>query len=213
MRWSSKSSLTARARGSLTSPAAVQSRKRIEPNAHQPLVTTRALLVRAGRRDLADLLPLEEYVDRRIIGYWTTTAIISVELLAGGTADLVRGGAVLVAGQPVVDVLAHLGYPAYLLNILGVWKLLGAMALLAPGLPRLKEWAYAGTVFELTGALASSVANGDSSVDLLGSGFLAMCAVVSWALRPQSRTLGVLISARTPGPHSAAERPMVLRGD
>jgi DoxX-like family len=138
-------------------------------------------------------------MNTKAIAYWATTAIITFELLAGGTTDLVRGREVLVVGQPVVAVLAHLGYPVYLLNILGVWKLLGAMALLAPGLPRLKEWAYAGTLFALTGAVASSIASGDSSADLIGPGFFAVCAVASWALRPQSRTLGALFSAKTWG--------------
>jgi|SRR5579859_4480993 len=133
----------------------------------------------------------------RAIGYWTTTAIVTIELLVGGTSDLVRGREVLVAGQPVVEVLTHLGYPVYLLDILGIWKLLGALALLVPGFPRLKEWAYAGTLFALTGAIASGVASGDNSADLVGPGFLAACALASWALRPQSRTLGALFSAAT----------------
>jgi hypothetical protein len=75
---------------------------------------------------------------------------------------------VLVVGQPVVEVLAHLGYPLYSLNIPGVWKPLGAIASLAPGLPRLKEWAYAGTLFPLAGAVASSIPSGDSPADLMG---------------------------------------------
>jgi hypothetical protein len=74
-------------------------------------------------------------MNTKAIGIWTTTAIITFDLLVGGMTDLVRGREVLVVGQPVVAVLAHLGYPVYLLNILGVWKLLGAMALLAPGWP------------------------------------------------------------------------------
>jgi DoxX-like family len=86
------------------------------------------------------------------VAYWVTTALVAAELIAGGVTDLAHGREVLVAGQPVVDVLHQLGYPAYLLAILGVWKLLAAAAILAPGLPRLKEWAYAGTFFELSGA-------------------------------------------------------------
>ena len=71
------------------------------------------------------------------IGYWATTSIVALELLAGGVTDLVHGRTSLVVGQPVAEVLEHLGYPAYLLRILGVWKLLGAIALLAPRFPRL----------------------------------------------------------------------------
>jgi len=126
----------------------------------------------------------------KMIGYWATTAVVALELLAGGVTDLVHGPALLFVGEPVVEVLAHLGYPVYLLTILGVWKLLGAIALLAPRFPRLKEWAYAGTFIELTGASASGAARGDDVGTLLWP--LIFAALASWALRPQSRTLGVL---------------------
>ena len=124
--------------------------------------------------------------------FWTVTAVVTLELIAGGLTDLARGRELVVAGDPVVDVLAHLGYPTYLLTILGVLKLLGAAALLAPGLPRLKEWAYAGVFFELAGAGLSHVAMGDS-LDIVAPPFaLAAFAVASWALRPRGRVLGVL---------------------
>jgi len=83
------------------------------------------------------------------------------------------------------------------LTILGFWKVLGAIALFTPRFPRLKEWAYAGTFFELTGAVASHAVCGDSVGRFIWPGFFAVCAVASWALRPQSRTLGVFFSART----------------
>jgi uncharacterized membrane protein YphA (DoxX/SURF4 family) len=132
----------------------------------------------------------------KIIAYWVTTVIIALELLAGGATDLLHGREVIVAGESVVEVFMHLGYPTYLLTILGVWKLLGAAALLAPRLPRLKEWAYAGTFFELTGAVASHAARGDNISDLVGPLILAALALASWALRPQSRILGVPFTAR-----------------
>jgi uncharacterized membrane protein YphA (DoxX/SURF4 family) len=131
----------------------------------------------------------------RLIGYWVTTTLVALELLVGGAADLVHGRQLLVVGDPVVEVLARLGYPAYLLTILGWWKVLGAIVLLAPRFPRLKEWAYAGTFFDLTGAAASAALRGDSA-DLIGPLFIAVLAVASWALRPPSRTLGVLFPAR-----------------
>jgi len=80
------------------------------------------------------------------------------------------------------------GYPAYFLLILGVWKLLGTVALLVPRYPRLKEWAYAGAVFDLTGAIASHLASG-----FIETGTLVYLVVMlgvtvgSWALRPPSR--------------------------
>jgi uncharacterized membrane protein YphA (DoxX/SURF4 family) len=132
----------------------------------------------------------------KMIGYWATTAVVALELLAGGVTDLVRGPALLFTGDPVVLALAQLGYPVYLLTILGVWKLLGAVALLVPRFPRLKEWAYAGTFIEMTGAAASWAARGGGMGDLIWPLAFAVLALASWALRPPSRTLGVLLPAR-----------------
>lgn len=133
----------------------------------------------------------------KLIIYWVVTAAITLETLAGGVTDLIHGGTELVAGQPVVQIVTHEGYPVYLLTILGVWKLLGGITLLAPGFPRLKEWAYAGIFFELTGALASGIVRGDDPVNLVWSPLiLVVLALASWALRPPSRTLGVLFPTR-----------------
>jgi hypothetical protein len=101
----------------------------------------------------------------------------------------------LISGPFVLDIITHLGYPPYLLTILGFWKLLGGVVLFAPGLPRLKEWAYAGIFFELTGAAASWVLHGDSAREMITPSILAVLAIVSWALRPPSRTLGVVFSS------------------
>lgn len=130
------------------------------------------------------------------IGYWVTTILVALELLAGGVTDLIHGPALLFAGDPVVLVLAQLGYPVYLLTILGVWKLLGAVALLVPRFPRLKEWAYAGEFFAMTGATASWVARGGGLGDLSVPIIFAVLTLTSWALRPPGRTLGVLLQAR-----------------
>jgi hypothetical protein len=127
----------------------------------------------------------------RLIGYWVTTTLIGLETLAGGLTDLVHGRTSLVSGPFVVDIVAHLGYPVYVLAILGVWKVLGGITLFAPGLPRLKEWAYAGIFFELTGAAASFVAHGDNTRELIAPLILAGLAVASWALRPPGRALEV----------------------
>lgn len=131
----------------------------------------------------------------KVIIYWVTTIFTAFELLAGGVTDLIHGKTVLVAGDPVAEVLAHLGYPVYLLTILGVWKILGAIALLAPRFPRLKEWAYAGTFFVYAGAVASGIGRGldDPGTFIWPPLILAVLALASWALRPQSRTLGVLL--------------------
>ena len=136
----------------------------------------------------------------KAIGYWATTIFVALELLAGGLTDLVHGREALVAGQPVVAVITHLGYPVYVLTILGGWKLLAAVALLVPRFPRLKEWAYAGTFFEMTGA---AISLGTSGADVGTISFpllVAALALASWALRPPDRTLGVLF----PAPRSRA---------
>jgi hypothetical protein len=83
-------------------------------------------------------------------------------------------------------------YLAYLLTILGVWKVAGTVAILAPGFPRLKEWAYAGIFFDLTGAAASHAASGDVVWHIVAPSILAVLTVASWALRPPSRVLGTL---------------------
>ncbi len=87
----------------------------------------------------------------------------------------------------VRTVMEHLGYPIYVLVILGAWKVPGAVALLIPGFPRLKEWAYAGALFNYTGAAASHLAVGDGIGEVGGLITLVVTLVASWALRPSSR--------------------------
>ena len=84
---------------------------------------------------------------------------------------------------------AHLGYPAYFFTILGVWKLGAVIALVAPGLPRLKEWAYAGIFFNLTGAAASHAVVRDPLGNVMTPLIVLAIAMTSWALRPESRRL------------------------
>jgi uncharacterized membrane protein YphA (DoxX/SURF4 family) len=123
------------------------------------------------------------------IFYWTTTSLIAFETFVGGFADLTHGRTALVSGPFVSDVVAGLGYPTYVLWIIGIWKILGGITLVVPGFVRLKEWAYAGIVFELSGAVASLAACGRTA-DLIVPLFLLGLALASWALRPPRRTLG-----------------------
>ena len=120
--------------------------------------------------------------DRRsqAIAYWMTTGLLAAELLAGGILD--------VTWRPyVVGVVTRLGYPAYILTIVGAWKLLAVPALLAPGFPRLKEWAYAGVFFEMSGAVVSHAACGKRQA-MIAPLVLTALGMASWWLRPQSRT-------------------------
>jgi hypothetical protein len=117
----------------------------------------------------------------KVIGYWVTTGLLAAALLAGGAAELA-------AAPAVVASTVALGYPAYVLTIVGVWKLVSAPALLAPRLPRLKEWAYAGIFFDFTGAAASHAFSGDPPGKIATPLVLLLIAAASWALRPPSRT-------------------------
>ena len=99
-------------------------------------------------------------------------------------------GILLLIGQPhFAGDMAQLGYPAYLLPFLGVWKILGVLAILAPGLPRLKEWAYAGMMFDIFGALASRAAAGSEPFKVVIPLIIAGLVIASWALRPEGRKL------------------------
>ena len=106
-----------------------------------------------------------------------------MELVAGGVLELCHSNVAF----GIVTTIKHLGYPIYVLNILGVWKLLGAIALLVPGLPILKEWAYAGVTFNMTGAIVSHLCSGDEIKNVLPPFMVLAVTAASWALRPASR--------------------------
>ncbi len=126
------------------------------------------------------------------ITYWTTTGLIAFFIGGGGLSQI---------WQYKVNpygIVAILGYSTYFFAILGFWKVLGAIAILVPGFPRLKEWAYAGIFFDLTGAAASCAAVGGYGAygfHVIAPLILTGFTVASWALRPQSRTIGVLFRA------------------
>jgi len=134
----------------------------------------------------------------KMVTYWVVTVLIALETLVGGVTDLIHGRSILVAGPPVADVVTHLGYPLYFVRIIGFWKVLGGIVLLVPGYPRLKEWAYAGIFFELSGAAASWLAYEHNVGEAVVPMVLALLALVSWALRPQDRLLGVLVPRLMP---------------
>lgn len=101
----------------------------------------------------------------------------------------------LLNGPDVAAEMTRLGYPTYLPPFLGFWKLLGVAALLAPGLPRVKEWAYAGIFFDLAGATYSHAASHDAVADTMVPVVLIGLLVASWWLRPASRVLAGPLSA------------------
>jgi uncharacterized membrane protein YphA (DoxX/SURF4 family) len=132
----------------------------------------------------------------RNIAYWTTTILGPASFVIGGVLNLTQN-------EQVVATMHHLGYPAYFASLLGIWKLLGAIAIVVPGFPRLKEWAYAGFFFDLTAAAVSRAAVGVSAGDIVAPLVFLALVLASWALRPASRTL-----ALTPvGSRSSTVRP------
>jgi uncharacterized membrane protein YphA (DoxX/SURF4 family) len=119
----------------------------------------------------------------RTLAYWIITAAVVGECVVGGAMDLFRMA-------PFYPAMIALGYPDYLATILGVAKLLAAVVLLVPGLPRLKEWAYAGILINMVGAAASYVAaHQPAAANLVPPAVFAGLAVGSWALRTPTRRL------------------------
>ena len=139
----------------------------------------------------------------KTIFYWITTSLIALETLTGGVVDLTHGRTGVFSGPFVTDIVASLGYPIYVLVIIGILKIPGAITLIVPGLLRLKEWAYAGIVFELAGAAMSHAACGRKG-DLIAPLALLGLALSSWALRPASRVLGALSNAGNYGTNDRA---------
>lgn len=116
------------------------------------------------------------------IAYWAVTGFLSFGMLLGGSGQLYRASF-------NVDGIVHLGFPVYLLTIIGLWKILAVVAILIPKYLLLKEWAYSGLFFLLSGGVASHFASGDGILEALPV-FMFMClTVISWYLRPADRRL------------------------
>ncbi|RAV19456.1 DoxX family protein [Paenibacillus contaminans] len=121
----------------------------------------------------------------RMAAYWTVTIILAFSITLSGIGQLMRYG-----GN--VDLVTNIGFPLYVTNILGAWKLLGVIAIVMPGFPRLKEWAYSGIFFLMTGAaLSHAFAQdyGDGGFHIILPLVYAALSIASWALRPKSRKL------------------------
>jgi len=117
---------------------------------------------------------------RNKIIYWVATIWLSLGMVSTGIVQLIKM-------KEEADMFSRLGYPEYLLTILGVWKLLGVIAVLAPRFPLVKEWAYAGFFFAMSGAIFSHLAMGDGAKELFGPALLIILTVVSWYFRPADR--------------------------
>lgn len=119
---------------------------------------------------------------RNKIIYWIVTIFLSVGMLAGGTQQLFQIGG-------YNEIVTSLGYPLYLLSILGAWKILGVTVLLLPKFLLLKEWAYAGFFFAMSGAAISHLVVGQAFIEALPSLILLTVTVLSWYFRPAERKI------------------------
>ncbi|HMC87612.1 MAG TPA: DoxX family protein [Chitinophagaceae bacterium] len=119
----------------------------------------------------------------KLIIYWVTTILMSVGMLGTGLAQILHA-------KEMVDLVVPLGYPLYFLSIIGTWKILGVITILSPQLKLVKEWAYAGFFFLMTGAVISHLASGDYGLKgILGPSMQTIFIILSWYFRPVDRKI------------------------
>ena len=119
---------------------------------------------------------------RNKIIYWVSTLWLALGMTSTGIVQFIKM-------KEEVDLFNRLGYPIYFLTILGIWKILGVVAVLIPRFPLLKEWAYAGFFFAMSGAVFSHLAKGDDTKEFFGPILLLILTVVSWYFRPEDRKI------------------------
>lgn len=119
---------------------------------------------------------------RKLIWYWIVTVILSFSIFFGGLAQALQL-------KETVQGFKPLGYPNYFISLIGIWKMLGVIAILIPKFKLLKEWAYAGIFFVMSGAVISHIAGNDVSVQIIAPFLLAVLTVLSWYLRPLNRKI------------------------
>jgi hypothetical protein len=127
---------------------------------------------------------------RNKIIYWVSTLWLALGMVSTALVQLFNGK----EGAGGADSIVHLGYPLYLLGMLGVLKILGTIAVLVPKFPLAKEWAYAGFFFMMTGALFSHFMAGDPGKEFFGPGLLLVLTLVSWYFRPAERKMAIIHS-------------------
>ena len=120
---------------------------------------------------------------RNKIIYWISTVWLALGMLSSAIVQLLNV-------KEEVEMITHLGYPIYFTKIIAVWKILGLIALFIPKFPRLKEWAYAGFFFAMSGAAISHIVSGDRFGDIAPSLLLLTLTAVSWYFRPANRKIG-----------------------
>lgn len=123
----------------------------------------------------------------RTITYWVSTLWLALGMVSTGITQLMHVQSEGALAPPGVYGITQLGYPVYFLTILGVWKLLGVIAILIPRYPLVKEWAYAGFFFIMSGALFSHIATEHPVVEMLPSLLLLVLTILSWSFRPAEK--------------------------
>lgn len=119
---------------------------------------------------------------RSKIIYWIATVWLSLGMVSSGIMQLIQ--------EPeIVENMERLGYPVYFITIIAIWKILGVIAILVPKFPLVKEWAYAGFFFTMTGAIISHISISDPITEVLPGILLVALIIVSWYFRPESRKL------------------------
>lgn len=119
---------------------------------------------------------------RNKIIYWVATVWLALGMLSTGIVQLLKV-------EDEVSNMTRLGYPLYVLTLLGIWKILGVVVVLIPKFTLLKEWAYAGFFFAMSGAMFSHIAVGDGAGETLPPLLLLVLTVVSWYFRPDNRKI------------------------
>jgi hypothetical protein len=119
---------------------------------------------------------------RNKIIYWIFTAWLSLGMASTGIVQLMKT-------KEEVDLFMHLGYPLYFMTMLAIWKFLGVITVLIPKFPLLKEWAYAGFFFSMSGAVFSHIVLGDSFKETFPPFLLLILTIISWYFRPADRKL------------------------
>jgi uncharacterized membrane protein YphA (DoxX/SURF4 family) len=120
---------------------------------------------------------------KKLIIYWVATVLLAFGMFTSGLEQIFHV-------KDMVDIVVPLGYPLYFLDIIGVWKILGVIAILIPRFKLVKEWAYAGLFFVMTGALVSHLASGDDSLKgIIGPFMQTIFIILSWYFRPANRKI------------------------
>jgi uncharacterized membrane protein YphA (DoxX/SURF4 family) len=139
----------------------------------------------ARMKNPAMIIPQAHITKIGKITFWISTLWLALGMLSTGAVQLLKEN----AGTGGVDSITQLGYPVYLLTLLGIWKILGVVAVLIPKFPLLKEWAYAGFFFAMSGAVFSHIASGQSVSEIFPSLLLLILTVISWYFRPADRKI------------------------